>query len=94
MGSKLLPDYIRNKISGYLDKSDSNTAKLVLFFTNGHWLSITCGPSSCGGEYGLYEIMPSDKDIIGVESSGDIVLGWLTDKDVLYYIGKTAYWPI
>ena len=62
--------------------------QVMVYFKNGHSLSIIRGAYSRGGGEGLFEIMPNDKLFLDECDSGDYVCGHLTPDRVSYYINK------
>jgi len=54
---------------------------------NDDTLSVVCHTLSCGGEKGLFEVMPSWKQPNGKYVVGDVV-GWLTFGEVQEWLNK------
>lgn len=85
-------DFVKN----VEDNSDERMKRLRLTFTNDYGISIIQGSTSYGGEEGLYEIAPLNKNgsldgsYLDEDDQGDDVLGHLDEKQVEYYIRKMA----
>lgn len=84
---KLFLPAIKNEIVDIADLSDSLTRRLRLIFKNGFGISIIRGEYSYGGNQGLYEIAPLDREgnldgtILDIE--GDDVEGHLSEAEVI-----------
>ncbi len=74
-------------VASYKDNSDEMFDRLFLEFENGESISIIRGDYSYGGNLGLFEIMPSNSEALGI---GDEVMGYLTKEKVIEYATKLS----
>ena len=75
-------------VASYKDNSDEMFDRLLLEFENGESISIIRGDYSYGGNLGLFEIMPSNSEALGIDD--DDVLGYLTKEKVIEYATKLS----
>ena len=84
-------------VSDIYRNDDDMFKRLRIKFVNGYQLSIITGPLSYGGDQGLFEIAPFNKEgeLDGklLNLIGDDVIGYLTDKEVMEYARQLSILP-
>ena len=85
---------ITDNVIDVKDTSDAFTKRVRVYFKNGLSLSVVRGSWTYGGDRGLFEIAPFNKDkemdgnLLDGECRGDDVLGYCDVDKVNHYIAK------